>query len=67
MALGTGLISPVANPFYGVITNPNSVLSKATVQRGYLLAPYPPTLYVNNIPIRSLDLSLRDRTIAAAV
>ena len=53
MALGTGLIDQVANPFYGVITNPNSVLSKATVQRGYLLAPYPQYtgLMVNNVPL----------------
>jgi hypothetical protein len=41
LALGTKLTSVVANPFYGVITNPNSVLSAATVQMKYLLAPYP--------------------------
>ncbi|HTB12417.1 MAG TPA: TonB-dependent receptor [Bryobacteraceae bacterium] len=41
LALGTKLTSLVPNPFYGVITNPNSVLSSATVQMKYLLGPYP--------------------------
>jgi hypothetical protein len=31
----------VANPFYGVITNPSSTLSRQTVQYGQLLRPYP--------------------------
>lgn len=31
----------VANPFYGVITDPTSPLSKPTVTRGQLLKPYP--------------------------
>jgi hypothetical protein len=40
-SLGTQLTNLVPNPFYNIITNPNSVLSKPTVQYGYLLAPYP--------------------------
>jgi hypothetical protein len=35
------LYEQVANPFYGVITNPLSVLSLPTVERQYLLLPYP--------------------------
>ena len=39
----------VRNPFYGIITDPVSTLSARTVQRQYLLRPYPqyidPTLY----------------------
>lgn len=31
----------VANPFYGVITDPTSILSKPTVARGQLLKPFP--------------------------
>jgi hypothetical protein len=31
----------VANPFYGVITDSTSILSKATVSQGQLLKPYP--------------------------
>jgi hypothetical protein len=53
LALGTKLNSLVANPFYNVITNPNSPLSKSTVQLRYLLAPYPQYtgLGVNNVPL----------------
>jgi hypothetical protein len=35
------LNSYVANPFYGIITNPASTLSAATVQQYQLLRPYP--------------------------
>ncbi|MGE5645022.1 MAG: carboxypeptidase regulatory-like domain-containing protein [Acidobacteriota bacterium] len=35
------LFEQVDNPFYGVITNPLSVLSLPTVERQYLLLPYP--------------------------
>jgi hypothetical protein len=35
------LYEQVTNPFYGVITNPNSVLSQPTVERQQLLLPYP--------------------------
>jgi hypothetical protein len=37
----TQLNSFVANPFYGIITNPASGLSAATVQQSQLLKPYP--------------------------
>jgi len=36
----------VANPFFGVITDPTSPLSKATIQRGQLLRPFPQFLNV---------------------
>src|SRR5581483_5884005 len=35
------LLSYVPNPFYGIITNPASTLSAATVQQYQLLRPYP--------------------------
>jgi hypothetical protein len=42
LALGaTALETPVANPFYGSITNPSSPLSQPTVAEGYLLEPFP--------------------------
>jgi hypothetical protein len=41
MSLGPKLLEVVANPFYGVITDPNSPLSARTVQYGQLLRPYP--------------------------
>jgi hypothetical protein len=40
-ALGNSLNDLVPNPFYGVILDPTSTLSKPTVQRGQLLRPYP--------------------------
>ena len=42
LALGSGLLASVPNPFLGVITNRTSPLSAATVQRGQLLRPHPP-------------------------
>jgi hypothetical protein len=41
LALGTQLQQLVPNPFFGVITDPTSPLSRATVQRGQLLRPFP--------------------------
>ncbi len=42
LALGDGYLqNQVANPFYGIITNPNSALSGSTVDRYQLLQPYP--------------------------
>ena len=41
LALGSKLISVVSNPFYGVITDPSSTLSLATVQENQLLRPFP--------------------------
>ena len=31
----------VPNPFYGIITDPSSLLSRSTIQQGYLLRAYP--------------------------
>ncbi|MBM3785492.1 MAG: hypothetical protein FJW30_14090 [Acidobacteria bacterium] len=41
LSLGTQLNATVPNPFAGVITDPTSTLSRATIQRGQLLRPYP--------------------------
>jgi hypothetical protein len=41
LALGTALNKVVHNPFFNVITDGSSLLSKSTVQQGYLLRPYP--------------------------
>ena len=41
LALGNALLDQVPNPFYGVITTPGSPLAQPTVQRRYLLRPYP--------------------------
>jgi hypothetical protein len=41
LALGSALNQVVANPFYGVITDSSSLLSKSTIQEGYLLRAYP--------------------------
>ncbi len=51
LALGSKLISVVANPFYGVITDPTSTLSLATVQYGQLLRAYPEFLNVKAINV----------------
>ncbi len=41
LSMGTALNQTVANPFFGVITDPTSTLSRTTVLRGQLLRPYP--------------------------
>jgi len=41
LSMGTQLTATVANPFYGVITNPTSPLAAKTVQYGQLLRPMP--------------------------
>src|SRR5262249_25167424 len=41
LALKTRLNTQVANPFFGVVTDPTSALSKATVSIQQLLRPYP--------------------------
>jgi hypothetical protein len=41
MVRGTALNQTVANPFFGVITDSTSTLSRSTVQLGQLLRPYP--------------------------
>lgn len=49
LALGSQLTATVANPFFGVITDTTSPLSRATVQRGQLLRPYPQFLDVTQV------------------
>lgn len=46
LATGSQLLQQVPNPFFGVITDPTSLLSRPTVQRGQLLRPYPQFLNV---------------------
>ena len=41
MSLGSGLLKIVDNPFYGIITNPTSSLSRKTVETRQLLRPWP--------------------------
>ncbi|MEO8660871.1 MAG: TonB-dependent receptor, partial [Bryobacteraceae bacterium] len=41
LSMGSALNAQVTNPFYGVITDPNSVLSGAKVPQWRLLLPYP--------------------------
>jgi hypothetical protein len=41
LSLGTQLNTTVSNPFFGIITDETSTLSRATVQRGQLLRPFP--------------------------
>jgi hypothetical protein len=41
LSLGTQLNTTVTNPFFGIITDETSTLSRATVQRGQLLRPFP--------------------------
>jgi hypothetical protein len=41
LAMGSTLTTVVSNPFYNVITDPSSVLSKSTVEEGYLIRPFP--------------------------
>jgi hypothetical protein len=65
----SGLFSAqVANPFFGVITYPNSALRTATVTRGQLLSPFPQcsgvTLYrphIGSLSYNGLQLSVSQR------
>jgi hypothetical protein len=41
MSLGAGLLRIVDNPFYGIITNPTSSLSRSTVEYRQLIRPWP--------------------------
>src|SRR5207253_5631601 len=47
LSLGSKLDQEVANPFYGVITDPNSPLSGPTVHYSQLLRPFPQYTYLN--------------------
>lgn len=54
MALESALITQVANPFYGYITNSNSKLASSKVQQEYLLGQYPQyadSVSVNGVPL----------------
>jgi hypothetical protein len=46
-AMGNALNAQVPNPFYGVITNSTSILSKPTVVASQLLRPYPQYTGIN--------------------
>ncbi|HEY3707597.1 MAG TPA: carboxypeptidase-like regulatory domain-containing protein [Terracidiphilus sp.] len=41
LSLGSALDDQVPNPFYGVVTDPNSFLSGPTIARNLLLRPFP--------------------------
>lgn len=41
LAKGSQLLQTVPNPFFGVITDTTSPLSRSTIQQGQLLRPYP--------------------------
>ncbi len=67
-ALGTALNQQIPNPFFGVITDPNSILSKDKVTRFQLSHPFPQYQSVNyfrpnlgSSNYQSLQLSLRKR------
>jgi hypothetical protein len=47
LSLGSGLLTQVPNPFYGIIPASAGVLGQPTVAYGYLLKPYPQFLYVS--------------------
>ena len=51
LALGSKLLTVVPNPFYGVITDPTSTLSLATVQEAQLLRAFPQFLNVKAINV----------------
>jgi hypothetical protein len=66
----TALASQVANPFFGVITDPLSALSRATVERRQLLRPFPqyiavsysrPVVGMGDSSYNALQLSLQRR------
>lgn len=46
LALGDKLNDPVANPFYGIITDPNLYLSQPEIAYNELLRPYPEYTYL---------------------
>ena len=47
LALGSGLTAQVANPFFGIITSPNSPYAQPTIQQRFLLSTYPEYQGVN--------------------
>jgi hypothetical protein len=68
LALGSGLNAKVANPFYGVITDPTTSLSQPTITVSQLLRPYPEFLGITETALpfgrshyHSLQLQLNKR------
>jgi hypothetical protein len=67
LALGSQLLAPVPNPFFGVITDQTSTLSAPTVQYGQLLRPHPQflnmvgTSSVGDSNYHALQLSVEHR------
>jgi hypothetical protein len=69
--LGNGVLGTnVPNPFFGLITDPNSVLSRPTVSRSQLLRPFPqytgvtysrPLANLGDAEYNSLQLKLQKR------
>lgn len=49
LSLGNALLTPVKNPFYGVITSSSCGLSQPTVPYGQLLRPYPQYCNVDDL------------------
>ncbi len=47
LSRGSGLTAQVANPFFGIITTPNSPYAQATIQQRFLLSAYPQYQNVN--------------------
>jgi hypothetical protein len=47
LSMGSGLLTQVQNPFYGIIPQSAGVLGQKTVAQGYLLKPYPQFLYMS--------------------
>jgi hypothetical protein len=45
LSMGNALLTPVKNPFYGVIPATTGLLGQPTIGQGYLLKPYPQYLY----------------------
>ena len=69
LSLGTQLLNPVSNPFYGHITSSGCGLSNRTVPLGQLLLPFPEFCSVNDSETpagfstyNSLNLSYTHRT-----
>jgi hypothetical protein len=46
-SLGSALLNPVPNPFYGIIPASSGLLGQPTVPYGYLLKPYPQYIYMS--------------------
>ena len=59
-ALGNQLLgtNQVPNPFFGVITNPNSTLSRPTIPYNQLLRPYPAVHLRKCVPQAAGELAL---------